>query len=212
MFQVEIPEPVYAAVEVPLTEVRRLDNIIRENGQLVAVKNITGGPKYVTLWDENEKVIVRQPHTHRVVVKRETPESRRARSNAEIEQWTHDAIVKHIESFTPNARTKAALAKIEETVEKGWFFSSFNLDELIIARAEDEVFDRFIHVAREALKENPDVNLSELLENYKKSLTNDLVTWSDGVSRSTSQGSNLLEDARRGAISKFIRGSSRLYV
>lgn len=129
----------------------------------------------------------------------ETEESQTARTAERVESWYQSII----DSFEPEA--PAVLAKLTDEAGKGYAPSSFTMTALIQAQATDLVMGRYIAFVAQGKEHGKTV--TETRELFKASCMERIVRFaSSGTSRSTSQMSNLMEDAEAEALARFCNG------
>jgi hypothetical protein len=206
MFTIEIPELEYENVSVRAEQVRKGEEVLDKAGFSVTVKDVKVGPKWVTLFDKDDKIIWRLERgggEDYVRVSRVTEESRKANYEADYRLYVNTELRKKAAAHVNRSKTTAALAKVQEDAEK-YYLDSFRIDHLINAQAEDIVLDNFYHAVNTRLERNEDADLYAFVDEYKTHLTKQLVSGVRGTSRSTSVVSNAMDDAKHEAMAKFL--------
>ena len=203
MFFAPVMEPVTEAVNVKVESVRKGETVI-SLGEHFEVGEVKHGNKYVTILSTEGKTLFRLEPGSSVWAERETSWSRQARDEAIHVNRVNERLRQAAAEYKHNERTKAVHAKLTEAAYEGYVADSFRMADLIQAQAKDEVFGRLYTTLNSVLEKDPNRNLVEWLEEYKKQLLREFTVHFRGLSKSTSQVSNLMDDARNEVIVKLL--------
>lgn len=204
MFFAPVMEPVTETVAVKIAHVGKGEMVQAGNTKFFKVAEVKRGTKYVTLLDEDGNHIARKEGSETVLVERESQWSRNVRAEAKHVNQVNERLRQAAAEYKPNEKTKAALARLTEQAYSGYVADSFRTQDLIKAQAYDEVYGRFYAAVKNALEQDPNRNLVEFVEEYKKELTRTFLIHFSGTSRSTSVVANVMDDAKNEVIVKFL--------
>jgi len=203
MYTAVVPAEKYGIETVKLSEVRKTDQVFYGE-KLVNVSDVKRGNKYITVIDENEKVVARDVPATEVKVVRETQESLRAIGEAKHVNRVNQKLRENAAEFVPNEKTKEALAKLQANADAGYVADWSATTQLIRAQAHDEVYGRFYTSMQNVLERDPETNLIDFVEEYKEMLQREFLIHFSGTSRSTNVVSNVMDDAKNEVIVKFL--------
>jgi hypothetical protein len=184
----------------------REGDMITSDPAMRRIRKVKAATKWTELRTEDGTLILRTLSDSDIEVyrERETEASRNRRSREAKNARLLNAAAEH----QPQSNTKKALEALNERVAAGCMVDHWLTSRLLDAQAEDEVLDVLFHLVNErATDPESATDAVDVLEAYKTKLMEQMIGSHDltsGLSRSTSMVSNLMNDAKREAIARFL--------